>query len=149
MGNARQYNATGGFSEYLYDVHPNYETYYHNGLKAKVIILKTDPDGSHSGLPAFANSSDIYLKVGKSGNVTQAKVYITRQHTVDFDWGHEHRNKVAGEVQQVFPKGVVHVQGYSGINNRNSNRARYMTDAEIKKYGDILRHFDPNVKFRP
>ncbi len=149
MGNERQYNESGGFSEYLYDDHPGYEPFYYNGLKAKVIVLKADPNGNHSGLPPYADTSDIYLRVGKSGNVIQAKVYVDRQHSLDFDWGHEHRNKGAGNDNQVFPKGVVHVQSYSQTNNRNSNQARYMTDAEIKKYGPILKHFDPNVKFRP
>lgn len=149
MGNAREYITSGGFSVYLYDNHPGYETYHYNGLKAKVIVLKADPNGNHSGLPPYANTSDIYLRVGKSGNVIQAKVYTDRQHSLDFDWGHEHRNKDAGKYGQVFPKGVVHVQSYSSTSQRNSNSARYMTDYEIKKYGQILKHFDPNVKFRP
>jgi hypothetical protein len=149
MGNEREYNSSGGFSEHLYDDHPDYVPFYHNGLKAKVIMLKADPDGNHAGLPPFADTSDIYLRVGKSGNVIQAKVYVDRKHSLDFDWGHEHRNKGAGSNSQVFPKGVVHVQKYSQTNQRISNQARYMTDAEIEKYGAILKHFDPKVKFRP
>ncbi len=149
MGNQRQYIEGGGFSEHLYDDHPGYATFYHNGMKAKVIMLKADPDGNHAGLPPFADTSDIYLRVGKTGNVIQAKVYVDRKHSLDFDWGHEHKNKGENSNHQVFPKGVVHVQSYSQTDARNSNQARYMTDAEIRKYGAILKHFDPNVKFRP
>ena len=59
-------------------------------------------------------------------------------------------HKNAGE-KTVFPKGVVHVQSYSvsDIGIRYSNNARLMTEAEIKKYGEILKAFNPNVKFRP
>ena len=91
----------------------------------------------------------VYISGQPSGNVIQAKVYVDRKHSIDFDWGHEHRNKGAGSDNRVFPKGVVHVQSYSQTNSRNSNQARYMTDSEISKYGAILKHFDPNVKFRP
>ncbi len=101
MGNQRQYIEGGGFSEHLYDDHPGYETFYHNGMKAKVILLKADPDGNHAGLPPFADTSDIYLRVGKTGNVIQAKVYVDRKHSLDFDWGHEHKRACAKEQSPV------------------------------------------------
>ena len=34
------------------------------------------------------------------------------------------------------------------INRRLSNEARLMNNAEMKKYGPILKKFNPNVKFR-
>lgn len=149
MGNQRNYLVPGGFSTYLYEDHPLFSTITYNGLKAKVIRLVTDADGGHAGLPPYSNTSDIYLRCDKYGNVVQAKVYLDRMHSLDFDWGHEHRNKGIGGDVQIFPKGVVHVQCYSKSGLRFSNRARYMTDTEIRKYGEILRHFCPNVKFRP
>lgn len=149
MGNQREYLESGGFSEYLYEEHPEYQTFVYNGLTAKVLKLKTDEDGTHSGLPTYSNTSDIYLRLDRFGQVVQAKVYIDRQHTIDFDWGHPHHNKGEDSDKQFFPKGVVHVQSYSRIDSRDSNSARFMTQSEIEKYGDILRHFNPNVKFRP
>lgn len=149
MGNQREYLESGGFSRFLYEDHPDFQPFELNGLKAKVIKLIADPDGNHSGLPSYANSSNIYLRVDKFGKVVQAKVYVDRKHTIDFDWGHPHRNKGEGTDGKSFPKGVVHVQCYSQTNSRDSNHARLMTDAEIEKYGAILRHFNPDVKFRP
>lgn len=77
---------------------------------------------------------------------------------LDFDWDHTHVNKSDGKE---FPKGTVHVQEYKIVKFkdsktgkwrdkfiRNSNNARLMTDAEIEKYGPIIRHFNPDVKFR-
>lgn len=149
MGNQRQYLKEGGFAEYLYEDHPKFKPFEYNGIKAKVILLNADKNGSHSGLPPFSNSSTVYLKANNEGTVIQAKVYVDRKHTLDFDWGHEHRNKGTGNDGNLFPKGVVHVQSYSQINFRNSNNARYMSESEISKYGEILKHFNPNVKFRP
>lgn len=63
---------------------------------------------------------------------------------------------------ETFTEGVVHVQEYTTIKvwnekykkyvdvfKRKSNNARLMTDEEIAKYGPIIHHFNPNVKFRP
>lgn len=148
MGNQREYIASGVFSAYLYEDHPDWKPMFINGVRAKVVKLITDKTGTHSGLPSYANTSTMYLRVGHDGEVIQAKLYKDRKHCLDFDWGHVHKN--AGE-KTVFPKGVVHVQTYS-VNNigvRYSNNARLMTESEIKKYGAILKAFNPNVKFRP
>lgn len=148
MGNQREYIASGGYSAYLYEDHPNWKPMIINGVKAKVVKLITDKTGTHSGLPSYANTSTMYLRVGHDGEVIQAKLYKDRKHCLDFDWGHVHKN--AGE-KTVFPKGVVHVQTYS-VNNigvRYSNNARLMTESEIKKYGAILKAFNPHVRFRP
>lgn len=148
MGNQREYIASGGFAAYLYEDHPGWKPMVINGVKAKVVKLITDKTGTHSGLPSYANTSTMYLRVGHDGEVIQAKLYKDRKHCLDFDWGHVHKN--AGE-KTVFPKGVVHVQTYS-VNNigvRYSNNARLMTEGEIKKYGAILKAFNPHVKFRP
>ncbi len=148
MGNQREFIPTGGFSASLYEDNPGWEPRTVNGVQAKVIKLITDKTGKHSGLPSYADTSDMYLRVGHDGDVIQAKLYKDRKHCLDFDWGHVHKNK--GE-KNVFPKGVVHVQTYSvsNIGVRYSNNARLMTEAEIKKYGAILKAFNPKVKFRP
>ncbi len=89
----------------------------------------------------------MYLRLGPDGAVIQAKLYKDRHQSIDFDWGHNHTNK--GANRNYFPKGVVHVQAYTDITTRNSNNARLMSDAEISLYGPILKHFCPNIKFRP
>lgn len=153
MGNQREYIATGGFSVYLYEDHPDYEAKTVNGVHGKVIKLKTDKTGTHAGLPTYANTSDMYFRLGQEGGIIQGKVYINRKMCIDFDWGHDHTNKGPGADGRTFPKGVVHVQTYSvdekGVVTRHSNNARYMNNAEMKKYGPIIKAFNPNAKFRP
>lgn len=69
---------------------------------------------------------------------------------LDFDWSHQHIN--IGGNGRVFKKGVVHVQMWQenkdGTFTRVSNQARYMNNAEIKKYGRIIKAFCPNAKLR-
>ena len=72
MGNQREYLESGGFSRFLYEDHPDFQPFEFNGLKAKVIKLIADPDGNHSGLPSYANSSNIYLRVDKFGRVSSS-----------------------------------------------------------------------------
>lgn len=56
MGGQNQYIETGGFSEYLYEQIG--KTVHMNGLTGKMIKLKTDKDGTHTGLPSFSNTSE-------------------------------------------------------------------------------------------
>lgn len=146
MGNQRQYVASGGFNEYLYqDVS---ERVTINGVTGKMISKITDPTGTHDGLPTYSNTSDIYFKKGDDDLASQAKVYKDRKTVLDFDWNHEHKNRNG----RVFPKGTVHVQMYrvnsDGSLTRLSDNARGMNNHEMKKYGPILKYFNPNVKFR-
>lgn len=145
MGNQRQYLKGGGFSEYLYkDESPKVTI---NGVTGKMISKVTDPTGTHDGLPTYSNTSDIYFKKGEDGLASQAKVYKDRKTILDFDWNHTHKNPDG----TTFPKGTVHVQVYKVDDNGNivrlSKKARPMTEYEIKKYGPIILHFNPNVKF--
>ena len=149
MGNQREYIKSGGFSQYLYEDHKKFTPKTVNGIRGKVVHYILDGGTDHTGLPAYANTSDMYFRVGKDGNVVQGKVYIDRKHYLDFDWGHNHRN-TDGEV---FQKGTIHVQihtiGKDGKFIRLSNNARYMNNEEIAKYGGIIHAFNPDVKFRP
>lgn len=148
MGNMRQYVSTGGFSSYLYEDHPDYAPITMNGISAKVVSKIDDPTKAQVGLPSFSNTSDMYFKKGIEGNIIQAKLYDGRKQKMDFDWGHEHTNTDG----TVFPKGVVHVQEYGNIDGnqmpRFSGNARLMTDAEIKKFGPLILHYNPKAKFR-
>lgn len=91
----------------------------------------------------------MYFRVGRDGIVTQGKVYVDRKHCLDFDWSHNHANSDG----ESFPKGVVHVQIYEvnskGESHRLTDKARYMSNEEIAKYGPIIHAFNPHVKFRP
>lgn len=147
MGCERKYLKIGGFSEFLYETVGQARTI--NGVRVKVIKLKTDKSGTHSSLPQFSCTSDMYLRLGPDGLPCQAKVYIGRRMFLDFDWAHCHKNSDGRR----FERGTVHVQKYfvnsDGRIERLSDDARYMDDAEIGKYGEILQSFNPNVKLRP
>lgn len=151
MGNARDLNPDGGFHLYSYMNHPMFSAVEINGLRAKVIKWIDDKDGNHTSLPAFADTSDIYLRTDPIGKVVQARVYVSRTMTIDFDWGHDHRNPGTPRSEQ-FHKGTVHVHEHSALCNgkfdRDSNAARLMTDEEITRYGPVLRHFNSKVKFK-
>ena len=79
--------------------------------------------------------------------------YISRKMCIDFDWSHTHTNKGTESDGRSFQKGVIHVQTYrvekDGTTTRLSNNARYMNNSEMKKYGPIIKAFNPDVKFRP
>ena len=147
MGNQREYIKSGGFSQYLYEDHDGFTPVTINGIRGKVVRFIADKGEAHTGLPTYANSSDIYFRVNRDGEVIQGKVYINRKHTLDFDWGHTHKNADGS----VFEKGIVHVQVYSVSQDgvRMSKTARYMNNEEIAKYGAIIHAFNPKVKFRP
>ncbi len=147
MGNQQEYIESGGFSQYLYYNHPDYDTVEINGVRGKVIGHINDPNHEHYSLPSYSNTSDMYFKE-KEGEIIQGRLYISRKMVLDFDWGHTHINVTDG---RKFEKGTVHVQEY-GVDShgkpvRYSDKARPMTDAEIKKYGALIHAFNPNVKF--
>lgn len=149
MGNQQEYIESGGFSQYLYKDHYKFSAKEINGVRGKVVLDQRDPNGQHYSLPSYANTSDMYFKAAKDGEVIQGRLYIDRKSVLDFDWGHTHTNSSDGKV---FTKGTIHVQKYNvdskGKLIRHSNNARLMTDTEIKKYGPIIKAYNPNVKFR-
>lgn len=85
MGNQREYIASGGFSQYLYEDHPKFRPINVNGKHAKALHYIADGKKDHTGLPPYANTSNMYFRVGKDGNAIQGKVYIDRKHCIDFD----------------------------------------------------------------
>lgn len=113
------------------------------------IVKRKDSSSAHSNLPQYAVTSDMYFRENHSG-VCQGRVYLDHKVTIDFDWSHEHIN--IGTDGRHFRKGVVHVQIWKqksdGTFTRISNGARLMNNAEIKKYGPLIKAFCPDVKFR-
>lgn len=119
-----------------------------NGVKGHVIKKVGDRD-THTTLPYYSNTSDIYFRKNANG-ICQARVYVGQKMFLDFDWSHLHINK--GGDGRAFKQGVVHVQVWKenkdGTFTRISNQARNMSNAEMKKYGPIIKAFCPDVKFR-
>lgn len=117
-----------------------------NGVQGH-LIKQVGASDTHSNLPFYSNTSDIYFRQNKNG-VCQARLYIGQKTFLDFDWSHTHKNSDG----RIFDKGVVHVQLWKqnsdGTFVRLSNNARSMSNAEMKKYGPILKDFCPSVKFR-
>lgn len=127
-----------------------------NGVTGRMLGKKDASKSKHADLPAYAKTSDMYFAPGPNGMATQAKLYnIDKKMAFDFDWNHSHTNPDGTH----FPKGTVHVQEYKITRVKNpkgkwvdkftrlSKQARRMTPAEIKRYGPILHHFNPELKF--
>ncbi|MBR1474277.1 MAG: hypothetical protein IJ613_01725 [Muribaculaceae bacterium] len=77
-----------------------------------------------------------------SHSIIQMRVYEGRRAAYDFDWGHGHGK---------FAEGTVHVHEWTYRDGSwgRVGRKRYMNNAEIARYGPILRQANPDVKFRP
>jgi len=146
MGLQRDYNENGGFSNYLY--YQIGETITaSNGVEAKIV---SKIDGSpYDGLPTFSKTGEMYLRVNSDGKVVQARIYKNRKVVCDFDWNHTHQNKNG----QKFENGTVHVQEFrqkaDGTWERQSKKARYMTNDEIARYGELIKKIAPYVKLKP
>lgn len=140
MGGQRHYIPSGGFSEYLYERVGDVE--YIDGLRCSKVRMINDPN-NHAGLPKYSDTSDIYVGLGTDNKPIQLRIYKNRDSWMDFDWAHTHTNKIANN--EVFPKGMVHVQRYPGA---TAGDARLLTPSEIALYGDIIHHYAPWVKFR-
>ena len=61
-----------------------------NGVKGTLIKKIGDKD-THTGLPYYSNTSDVYFRKNKNG-VCQARVYVGNKKYLDFDWSHNHKN---------------------------------------------------------
>lgn len=117
-----------------------------NGVTGHLIKKVGDSD-THTNLPYYSNTSDVYVRKNANG-VCQARVYDDQQMFLDFDWSHLHKNADG----KTFEKGVVHVQEWKknpdGTFSRLSGEARSMSDAEVAKYGPLLKSYCPDIKFR-
>ena len=145
MGTARTYNKeTKNLSEHLYESIG--DAFYVDGLKCKVIKLKTDSKGARSNLPWYSNSSDVYIVLGKDGYAKQLRIYKDHEPYKDIEWGHNHINRKTDG--KVFPKYTVHVQEYQIDTERKGSHARYLNNDEIETWGEIIKKLNPNTKLR-
>jgi len=140
MGGQNSYLPSGGFLEYLY--HQVGETITANGISGKV-IEKINGNPGHDGLPIYSNSSKVYFKVDEKGKIEQARIYDGRKAVLDIDWGHNHHG---------FPKGTAHVHVFVKDNkgnwHRDGKKSRHLNNAEMKKYGPLLKKANPEIKLR-
>ena len=146
MGNGANFfsrDAKGRRSEYV-AIAPSKTV---NGVKGS-IIKKVENSDTHTNLPYYSNTSDVYFRKNANG-VCQARVYVGQKKFLDFGLSHNHRNATDG---RVFSKGRVHVQVWQenkdGTFSRVSDSARSMSNAEMKKYGPLLKAFCPDIKLR-
>lgn len=72
-----------------------------NGVKGHIIKKAGDSD-THTNLPYYSNTSDVYFRKNVYG-VCQARVYIGQKQFLDFDWSHKHTNQ--GSDGRSFDKG--------------------------------------------
>ena len=138
MGNGQHLIKNGGFSSYYYVSRGEISF---DGLTAKVITWYNTKD-NHEGLPRFSNTSKLYVKLDRYGNIVQLRVFKNRKATIDFDWGHKHGN---------HPKGTVHVHilNQNGKLHDDPNAVKFMSNADIRMYGKFIKHLNPDAKLRP
>ncbi len=146
MGQQREYIESGGFSSYLY-IQQGDTIVAANGVEGKVV--DKIEGSSYDGLPIFSNTSEVYFKRNQKGEIIQARIYKDRKPVCDFDWDHSHTNKNG----EKFEAGVVHVQSFKqksdGSWMRVSNKARYMSNEEMERYGELIKKANPKAKLRP
>ncbi len=153
MGDQRTYEkGRNDFYSYLYKTVSQRITI--NSVTGKMIEKKAYHNEKHNTLPAYNGTSEVYFAKGTDGLAIQCKVYSNGKMLKDFDWSHPHRNSDG----TFFPEGTVHVQEYTVTQKKDKDgkyhdyfmrrQARPMTQSEIDKYGPIIRHFNPNVRFK-
>lgn len=146
MGLQREYIESGGFSTYLYTQQGD-TVVASNGVEGKVV--EKIEGTAYDGLPIYSNTSEVYFKRNAQGKIIQARIYKDRKPVCDFDWDHTHTNKPG----EKFEEGVVHVQPFrlkpDGTWKRESKKARYMSLEEMRRYGELIKKANPNVKLRP
>ncbi len=153
MGNERTYRIGRQLSSYEYTTLSQRITI--NGVTGKMIEKKADFADPRNSLPAHAETSDVYFYPWKYGLAAKGKIYKDHSMTMDIDWSHTHTNK--GKNGETFLKGTVHIQEYKIERVKKNGKwvhkfkrvknARRMTPAEIAKYGPLILHFNPQVKF--
>lgn len=145
MGDLSKYVESGGFTEYLYHEVGDVIT-ASNGVQGRVINGPADSsdESFHESLPLYSDTSEVYFKKSDEGGghpIEQARVFKNRQPAMDIDWGHTH-----GE----FKVGTVHVHEWvrkpGGGWKRKPPRAA--NNAELKRYGELIKKANPNVRLK-
>ena len=125
MGGRGDYLSSGGFKEYHYETADIIDG-------VKVLHFK---DGNQK-LPEFSNTSDKYLGTNSNGKIIQLRIYYDRHAAIDFDWGHSHDGS-----------GINHVHVHEWVNGVRQLNPKPMMEAQIKKYGSLIRKANPDAVF--
>ena len=128
------------------------EKYFHDGTvitdsrgKRGKVVTEIGDTEYHSSLPRWSKKSEIYFKRNDrdSHPIEQMRVFRARKASLDFDWGHTHKE---------FPEGTVHVHEWRPNNKGDFSRSkhpRFMTPEEIERYGELIRRAAPGTKLKP
>lgn len=120
------------------------------------VKIIADTLGNPDNLPTYSNSSNSYFSRDKNGEISQMRIYDDTQlrrkdpkMDIDIFQTRGHGNK---SDNQYFEKDVAHVHEFVKNSKGKFVRkgdARLLTQAEVDKYGQLLRKAFPNVRFRP
>ena len=142
MGSGRNYNPEGGFKTY------NWQFYGETIDGVKIIYNKPGTEGP-DGLPYHSGASKAYFKKVK-GEIVQLRLYKNRRAFLDIDINplkpHNHKGK------NYMPAGITHVHEWIPKKEggfRRNKYARFLSDQEIKDFGDLLEKANSNVRYRP
>lgn len=143
MGSGSNRNPLGGFNTLEWDAEPT--------TIAGVKVLKNTSNKRSNDLPAYSNTSNMYFKRDSSGEITQLRIYDKSSHgaalDIDINPSKPHENKDGS----IIPAGVTHVHRWKtnseGKLVRNK-KGEFLSDEQIKKYGDTLKAANSNVRFR-
>lgn len=100
------------------------------------VLQPIDPKSSYS-LPVESHSSNSYLLLDKKGIFRQYREYNSK-HEAIFEIGYHFENTMSKPGES-----VLHVHEYSSPGIQNRQKARPITEEEIKKYRKLFR----GVKF--
>lgn len=143
MGSGSNRNPLGGFYTLEWEAEPS--------TIAGVKVLKNTSNKRSNDLPAYSNSSNMYFKRDASGEIVQLRVYDESSHgailDIDINPSKPHENKDGS----IIPAGVTHVHTWKknakGKLVRNK-KGEYLSDEQIKKYGDKIRAANSSVRFK-
>ncbi len=94
------------------------------------VLQPKDPKSSYS-LPVESHLSSSYILLDKAGVFRQYREYNS-QHEVIFEIGYHFENTLSEQGES-----VLHVHDYATPGIQNRQRARFITEEELKKYRDF------------
>lgn len=142
MGSGSNRNPLGGFY--------TLEWAAESATIAGVKVLSNTNNKRSNDLPAYSNTSYMYFKRDSFGKITQLRVYDKSHQAmldIDINQSKPHKNKDGS----IIPAGMTHVHEWK-TNSKGelirSKNARYLSNEEMKAYGDKIKQANNNAKFR-
>lgn len=141
MGSGSNRNPGGGFSKL------EWETV---SIISGVKVLANTNNKRSGDLPAYSNTSNMYFKRDASGEITQLRVYDKSHRAmldIDINPSKPHKNKDG----EMIPTGMTHVHEWRENEKGElvrSKYGRYLSNEEMKKYGDLIKEANSKAEFR-